>query len=361
MATRRYFAKFDRIIGHLRDVHALTPAAHDANAGVYVSVIEACLVRLSLTFKALSYKHLIAKQISGALPQDLEIDRRDSGFPVYREILQMVNDLAQVRNHLDSLPPASRLKNEMIDHMLRELTPPRRLQFALSQRLYYEILDDGLLFLGQNHPEQILLPDTPEGRRRYLVHWSVYDSQENLPTVYLMEVVDNGATPLPRDERRWPRLQSHLLAQAMSSLKLVTIATGVDTDFEDLQPKRLMRIHLGPMYSDFFTRQDGPLREVLAEAAGETGQDWALSWTVENLQSVRTEKKSSGLFSSVEREIYDLDSTARNDRDTGASSVERSLILPQRPYQVLVDRDFPGLRSVRKFVVGAGGRVLSDM
>jgi hypothetical protein len=82
LATRRYFAKFERIIGHLRDVHALTPSGNDANAGKHIDVIEANLIRLALTFKALSFKHLMAKQVSGVLPQELEIDRRDSGFPV---------------------------------------------------------------------------------------------------------------------------------------------------------------------------------------------------------------------------------------------------------------------------------------
>ncbi len=35
------------------------------------------------------------------------------------------------------------------------------------------------------------------------------------------------------------------------------------------------------------------------------------------------------------------------------------LILPERPYQVLVEQDPAGLRAVRKFVVGAGGRLIS--
>jgi hypothetical protein len=122
-----------------------------------------------------------------------------------------------------------------------------------------------------------------------------------------------------------------------------------------------MRVHIGPMYSDFFTRQDGPLRKSLAEAAGEAGNDWALGWAVEDLVSMRQEKQSTGLLSSAFREIYLLDPIARNDQDTGATSIEHSLILPQRPFQVLADRDPATLRAVKKFVVGPGGRVLSNM
>jgi len=99
------------------------------------------------------------------------------------------------------------------------------------------------------------------GRRGYLLHWGVYDSQLNVPVVYLMEVVDSGRKALPLDERRWPAAQAHLLAQSVGGLKLLTIAKGFDTDFADLHPKRLRRLHLGPMYSSSFTLQTGAMRE----------------------------------------------------------------------------------------------------
>jgi hypothetical protein len=49
------------------------------------------------------------------------------------------------------------------------------------------------------------------------------------------------------------------MAQALGGLKLVTIAKGFAEDFDDLHPKRLRRFHVGPMYSDAFTKQAGPL------------------------------------------------------------------------------------------------------
>jgi hypothetical protein len=52
----------------------------------------------------------------------------------------------------------------------------------------------------------------------------------------------------------------------MAGLKLLTIAKGFDQDFDDLHPKSLKRIHVGPMYSSAYTEQSGPLRRVLAEA-----------------------------------------------------------------------------------------------
>lgn len=362
-ATRRYFAKFERIIAHLRAVTTATTDREGPLALIQVDVIESYLGALANTFTSLSYKHLMAQHVSNALPQQLEIDRRNSGFPVYRELLQMANDMAQTDRHLSSMPDRETLKSEMVDHILTERTPPRALQFAMSQRIYFEQLRDRALYLSQNHPQAIWLDkaDTAGKREHFLIHWAVYDSQESLPAIYFMVVEDSGKTALPRDERRWPGVQSHLLAQSISALKLVTIASGVDKDFDDLHPKLLRRIHVGPMYSHAFTEQTGPLRDVLAEAAGEPGLDWALSWTTETLFSAKTERHSSGLFSEVEREVYHLDYYARSAAESGASRVDRSLIVPYRPYQVLADRDPPALRGIRKYVVGPQGGLLTGL
>ncbi len=152
-------------------------------------------------------------------------------------------------------------------------------------------------------------------------------------------------------------MQAHLLAQSVGGLKLLTIAKGFDTDFDDLHPKRLRRVYLGPMYSQAFTLQTGPIREVLEGARAAEGDDWALAWTVEELESDRVELEK-GWFSSVEREVFRLDPFAGRGVDTGATRVTRSLILPERPFQVLAEKDPEGFRAVKKYVVGREGRVM---
>jgi len=152
-------------------------------------------------------------------------------------------------------------------------------------------------------------------------------------------------------------VQAHLLAQSVGGLKPVTIARGVDVDFSDLHPKRLRRVHLGPMYSSAFTLQTGPIREVLDEAKSPSGDDWALAWTLEEVESGGVEV-DKGWFSSTEREVFTLDPFSGRGADTGATRVQRSLILPQRPFQVLAEKDPEGFRDMRKFVVGREGRVV---
>ena len=136
----------------------------------------------------------------------------------------------------------------------------------------------------------------------------------NLPVVYLLELEDSGRTALPKDQYRWPEVQTHLMGQALAGLKLLTIAKGFDEAFDDLHPKSLRRLHLGPMYSHGYTRQFGPLHAVLAEAKAPEGEDWALAWTREELESERVEKERSGWFGTVDREVFALDPFAGRAR-----------------------------------------------
>ncbi len=351
LVARRYFAKFDRITRHLARVIVEFERAGELTR-LEARIAAGHLSALQATFRALSLKYLMLGRVEGPLPGRLTFDRTESGFPIAQELMVMANDAQQAARNLAALPSAAELKDRMVRQIVGELTVPAKLQFTLSQRLYYEALQAGGLFWARNDPAVQWLADAG-GRREWLVTWAVYDSQQNLPVVYLLQVEDSGGEALGTDADRWPTVQQHLMAQSLSGLKLLTIATGFDADFGDLHPKRLRRLTLGPMYSHAFTLQSGPIAQVLAETRAED-DDWALVWTVEDLVSEREEAVKTGWFSSATRQIFALDPGT----DSGASKMERMLILPERPFQVLAERDPPGLRPYRKFVVAANGHLM---
>ncbi|NCO86412.1 MAG: hypothetical protein GW886_07275 [Rhodobacterales bacterium] len=355
--TRRYFGKFDRITGYLATVAAQMEAEQRLDHNE-VDALARYLIALSLTFRALAHKYHFSGRWAHA--GKLTFDREESGFPVYAELLEMANDAAQAKRHLEGMPTEAALKDEMVRMILSEQSVPTKLQYALSQRLYYQELARGGLFWARNDPEAVWEGNVGD-RRRYLLRWAVYDSQVNLPTVYLMEVGDSGKVGLPKDQRRWPAVQAHLMAQSVDALKLMTIATGFDKDFDDLHPTRLRRFHIGPMYSHAFTHQTGPIREVLAQARAAEGDDWALVWTEEELVAERVQAEKAGWFGTVERQIYARDPmmVGQGVADHGATRMSRAVILPERPYQALAEINPPGFRDVRKFVVNPKGQVLS--
>lgn len=359
-ASRRYFRKFEAILTHMARVAGVMEVEGKLRRDE-VDILTRYASALNFTFRALSYKYLLVGRDTGRFFRSLDIDTRVSGFPAAEEIRTMANDAQQAERHLRELPSEAELKSQMLNVILGERQLPTKLQFALSQRLYYEELRKGELFWARNDPQIIWQGNDTSGddtRRKFLLHWAVYDTQVNLPVIYLMELEDTGKTALPKDQRRWPEVQAHLMAQGLGGLKLMTIAKGFDEDFDDLHPKRLRRFHVGPMYSDAFTKQSGPLAEVLSQARAPAGQDWALVWTEEELQSERVIEERAGWFGSVEREVFALDPFAGHGAKTGATRTERSIILPQRPYQVLEELNPPGFTSVRKFVVSPQGRVL---
>ncbi len=355
--TRRYFDKFERITGHLARVAGVMEAEGRLSKDT-TEILTRYVTALTFTFRALGHKYMFAGRASRA--GQLTFDKRESGLPIAAELLEMAVDASQARKHLASLPSKQALKEQMVAKIVGDQEIPTKLQYSMSQRLYYEEMVRGDLFWARNDPEIAWVENLDNGRRAFRIHWAVYDSDLNLPTIYIMDLEDSGRTPLPKDDRRWPEVQAHLIAQAMGSLKLITIARGFDADFDDLHPKKLRRFHLGPMYSSAFTEQDGPLRQVLEQAQAPAGEDWALVWTVETLLSDRVNKEKSGWFGSVDREVFALDMFAEHGvSDIGATSMDRAVIMPQRPYQALEDLNPPGFSRVRKFVVSPSGRVLS--
>ncbi|PRY22500.1 hypothetical protein CLV78_10640 [Aliiruegeria haliotis] len=359
-AARRYFEKFERINGYLARV-AAAMATDRVLSKTDVKVLGRYLEALNGTFQALSHKYLLTGRDTGTFFGSLTVDVHESGFPVFEELMTMASDAPQAARHLAGMPGIEELKNEMVRSIVGDLEIPTKLQFALSQRLYYEALTNSGLFWVRNDPVAIWLGNAGDSaaRNRYMVHWAVYDSQVNLPVIYLLELEDSGNHALPKDQWRWPRVQQHLMAQSIAGLKLVTIAQGFDSDFDDLHPKRLRRLRLGPMYSSAFTQQSGPISQVLEEARAPKGQDWALAWTTEELVSERVEWEKTGWFGKAEREIFALDPFSARGAETGATATERSIILPERQYQVLAEKNPPGFGSVRKYVVSGGGRVFA--
>lgn len=351
---RRYFGKFAKITDCLTQIAAVKNAVGQYSKND-IQVLARYLVGLNITFRALAHKYHFSGRYAHA--GALTIDRVESGFPVQGELLQMAADAMQVDRHLSSAPDVETLKDQMVRSILSQRQVPTKLQYALSQRLYYEELAKGGLFHARNDPETVWLGNDGE-RRRYLLHWAVYDSEVNIPTIYLMDVEDTGRVALPKDQSRWPAVQSHLMAQSVAGLKLLTIAKGFDQDFDDLHPKRLRRIHVGPMYSSAYTQQVGPLRQVLEQANSPEGEDWACVWTEEDLVSDRVEEVKSGWFGKVERQIFALDPFGAQGIDSGATRMKRSLIMPERPFQALSELNPPGFGDVDKYVVGRAGRIL---
>ncbi len=253
---RAYFAKFSWLMELVRDIAGKeAPGSTGGTLGeLETEIVENYLKLLASSFEALSIKYLLTGLVHNKLPANLEIDQTDSGFPVFREMMALGEDGKQAQARLLDLPDKATLKGDMIDHVLKYKTMPRDLQFAMSQRVYHETLLERPLFYARNELKLRPLEADRDDVLRYLAYWAVYDSQRNLPNIYLMVLDSSHSAPLASEHDLRRRVVDHLLAQSLSSLKLVTIATGFDKDFPELHPKLIKRIHVGPMYANRFTK-----------------------------------------------------------------------------------------------------------
>ncbi|SFI97974.1 hypothetical protein [Jannaschia pohangensis] len=346
--ARRYFAKFETILSHLPRV-----AAEMEQSGrltrLELDAVAAHLSGLNHTFRALSHKYLMTGRDTGVFLGSLTVDRSASGFPVLQELLSMASDAAQSVGHLQRIPDPDTLKEAMIAAIVGERRIPTDLQYAMSQRLYHDELLQGDMFWPRNDAQ---LRGAAGDPMRVSIDWSAWDGQRNLPVIWIMEAEDAGRRPLSADFARWERVQGHLMAQALPELKLLTVAKGFDDDFEDIHPKRLTRLTVGPMYSSAYTLQTEGLGEVMAAARAPAGQDWALAWTLETLVSERVLSQKAGWFSSVDKQVWSLPDLAA--QDSGATRTERAAILPEPVFQALAETSPPGFAGVVKYVVGDG-------
>ena len=97
--TRRYFAKFQAITGHLARVAAQFEAERTLERKE-VEVLARYLIALGFTFRALANKYHMSGRIEGPLPGKLTFDVVESGFPIHAELMQMASDAAQAVRHL---------------------------------------------------------------------------------------------------------------------------------------------------------------------------------------------------------------------------------------------------------------------
>ena len=141
-ASRRYFRKFEAITGHLSRVAAFMEADSRLTR-TEVKVLTGHVAALTFTFRALSMKYLMVGRDTGRFFGSLMIDVRNSGFPVASELMTMANDAQQAPTHLANMPSEEALKSDMVRTIISDREIPTKLQFALSQRKYYEELMKG--------------------------------------------------------------------------------------------------------------------------------------------------------------------------------------------------------------------------
>ncbi|MEL6437461.1 MAG: hypothetical protein AAFP99_11790, partial [Pseudomonadota bacterium] len=307
----RYFASIDAALAGL-DVFLRDERSPLYKHGLVAQALMPYVARLDQSFD--TWRNRISHS-----PR-FKIARSESGFPVYQHVLELEQDQRNADSRLAAIPEPEMLREEMADFILRHKAFPEDLQASMAERLYLEAVKEGKLFGSFVLPETIKVSVNPKTRRPYyLTHWGAYDGTEDLPMIYSLVAEDSSPDmvrdlvtddarlnkrveiPLPVGGLLNPAMARKFdqIAEANSAYTLspATIAKNIDEAFDNLHPKQLRRIVLGPFYSAGITAHNDVVNRIL-NTVHDPSNAWLLTWTVQDVFSKSERPAKRGIWSS---------------------------------------------------------------
>ncbi len=345
----RYFTAIEAALGGL-DIFLRDERSPFYRHGLVAQVMVEYIARLERSF--VCWKNRI-----GFL-EKFRISRAESGFPIFQSVLELENDRQTARKRLANIPDAETLRAEMADFILRHKEFPGALQRMMAERLYLEDVEEGQIFSPFVLPRTVKVSTNPKTRRPfYVVHWGSFDGSANLPLVYMAGVEDstgrmvstlvdrNGrlredvALDLPVEGLLNPdlahRFDDFAEKNSAYSLSPATIAGNLDKDFDQLHPKQLRRVVLGPFYSAGITENNPTVGEVLSTVRNGKNA-WLLTWTVQEVFSKSERPERKGLWTSEPaRDEFYINTDDLEAARMGVSAYQKHALLPHEAYQVL--------------------------
>jgi hypothetical protein len=286
-----------------------------------------------------------------------KVDRAESGFPMFRHVLDAETDRTRREEYLLDMPKPQRIRREMIEQILKYKQFPAELQATMAKRLYYDALGEAEVFESFTPPELLRHSLNPRSERPYyIVHWGAYDGAANLPMVYMAVIEDsspNAPGPSKRKDRIWrdsdeadaffvhglPNLsllkpfREFCRNHSSYSLTLTSIATAMDKDFEHLHPKQLRRFVLGPFYAGGLTEHNEKVQSVL-DTVSDTAENWLLTWAAQELHSKEQVPAKKGIWGGTPaKEVYYINTDDLDCAQQGVSAIERYALIPHAAYQ----------------------------
>ena len=375
-AAARYFGAISAALGGL-DVFLRDERSRFQRHDLVAKVMAEYLARLENSFSC--WKNRLG------FMESFRISRAESGYPVFQNVLELENDRRNADKRLAAIPEPDVLRAEMADFILRRRAMPEALRRSMAERLYLEDVSTGLTFAPFVLPKTVKVAVNPKtGRPFYVAHWGSFDGSTNLPLVYMATIEDSSdqivrqlvtrdgkldpgvKIPLPVEGLLNPELAHRFddFAEKNSaySLSPATIATNLDKDFDELHPKQLRRVVLGPFYSAGITEHNSTVAEVLAKVR-RAGNAWLLTWTVQEVFSKAEQPAKRGLFSrQPAREEFYINTDDLEAARQGVSNYERHALIPHEAYQALYAAgEAQKIFSGYQVHIISNGQVISDV
>lgn len=177
---------------------------------------------------------------------NMKVDLTDSGFPNYLEFRYLYNDLELRNEHVTKLTDKETIKAEFLETLFKTKKPIRKDKlFQASSIVYYKSVKQQYIFNRFVQGKIIEIPENSYGN--FLTSWSFYDVSTNRPYICYMYFNFDGK----RIESEKEKLYKVLKETADREMSLDTMAYSIDRKLENIQPKHIKRIDLGPLHNVF--------------------------------------------------------------------------------------------------------------
>jgi hypothetical protein len=287
----------------------------------------------------------------------LRVDLTESGFPNFLEISYLSIDLLNRQERLNALPPAPMLKQAMLDHMFKYREDPKPLLWQLSEREYFEMLEEKNLFLTFT-PGRVELRGESGGMRQYVFSWGCYDFKSNRPYLHLLTFdQDASSDPLHWKGANYSQFLEVVKAEGSRVPDVGILALAIDSDLEEIHPKVLKRICVGPLHSPLACAGNDELCNVITNH-GRGEEEFILLMKDEIVFSQRQEIVSSQPSAPKRvREIFFIPEADLDCYEHRASRIHRYMLLPHHMLQKLGENTLAQFAQHRKLTYDKEGRV----
>lgn len=267
------------------------------------------------------------------------VDLTESGFPNFMEFKKLNDDIAKKDSELAKLPPKDSLKQSILDHLIRKKTDPVKLLNQLSKSSYYIRLQWSNLFTEFTPGNlELLNQHTDEHKTRtYFYSWASYDSVTNKPFIYTM-VFDNPliAKKPASDVNKNPEFVETIKRLTHNSSPLKVIASDIDNAYENIMPKVLKRIEIGPIFGKY-SRDKHDYTILLRKHFSE--DQYIMPYKTEVVFSTGEKRTKSFLSKGELRQIFHVDESNKECMDRMISDMHSYMITSHDVLQYLNDTD----------------------
>lgn len=253
---------------------------------------------------------------------NMKIDLTDSGFPNYLEFRYLFNDLALREEYLNRLTSVEVLQEEFLDTLMRQKQPVKKSRlFQAASIVYYTNVKQQFIF-NRFVQGKILKSPKPE-IAEYMTSWSFYDVSHNRPFVCFMYFNYDGKDPINDKAEIYTTIKQ----AADRRMNLDAMAYSIDRKSENVLPKLLKLIDLGPLHN-VFAKDENKVTHTILDAIAKKEiplESYAFSLKIDEVKST-SEFKEGSFFSKQTFQKW------------GAIKKQKYVLAPHRIIQLLYNK-----------------------